>query len=223
MMKNRGLCAAGLMAAALWAMPAGAQAPPPASPELGAFAARELAAGRHEGALKAATDRLRAARRDGRAAFVRAAAMTRLGQGAEAARAFEAYARAGGKHRELDREWGLALLAANRPADAKAKFESFLGANPDRADVNLLIGHAAIEASQYDAAAAALKAAYAVEALRPRALALWIALEEQRGRGIAANWRLMELLERHPRSFEAVVFDAMLKRRLPVSMQPETK
>ena len=224
MIALRRACAAGLIAAALaWAMPSGAQTPPPAaSPELGVFAAKELAARHYDVALKAATERLRADRRDGRAAYVRAIALTRLGRGPEAVRAFEAYAKAGGKQPQLDREWGYALLAAKRPAEAQAKFEAFLRANPDRKEANLLIGRAAILAEKYDDARAALKLAYDDKALRPRALALLMNMETRRGDPIAAYWYMVELLARHPASPQAQGLDALLKATLPVSMLPET-
>lgn len=216
---------ASLIAAALcWAMPpAVAQTPPPAgSQELGAFAAKELVAGRYDAALKAAEDRLRADRRDGRAGFVRAAALTRLGRGPDAVAAFERYAKAGGKHRELDREWGLALMAAKRPAEAQVKFVSFLRANPGRTEVNLLIGRAAMLAEKFDESKAALKAAYDVGALRPRALALLMRLEMRRDHLIPAYWYLSELLTQHPGSREAKAYSAWLKRALPLSQLPES-
>ena len=215
--------AAGLLAVAMaWATPAGAQTPPPASStELGAFAAKELAARRYAAALKAAEDRLHVDRRDGRAAFVRAASLTRLGRGSDAVAAFERYAKAGGKHRELDREWGLALMAAGKPAEAQAKFASFLRMNPDRTEINLLVGHAAMLASKFDEAKAALKAAYDVDGLRPRALALLIGLEMRRDHAMPAYWYLVELLARHPASVEARAYNAWLRRSLPLSQMPD--
>lgn len=213
--------AAGLTAAVLWCAPTDAQTPPASSQELGVFAAGELAAARYDAALKAAEDRLRADGRDGRAAFVRAAALTRLGRGKDAAVAFERYAKAGGKHRELDREWGLALLAAGRPAEAQAKFEGFLRANPGRSEVNLLVGHAAMLASNYDQSQAALKAVYDDEALRPAALSMLIDLELRRGHSMPAYWYLMELQARYPESIEAKLYGALIKRGLPPSMRPD--
>lgn len=151
--------------------------------------------GNFDTALSAFEARLAVAPRDGRAAFLRAIALDRMRRSNAAADAFAAYARAGGRHPELDFEWGMSLLHAGRPADAAEKLTLYHAAQPSSPRAMLALGQAYLAQSQFDAAERLFRSAATDPAARSSALLRLAASQSGRGAAEAARITLDRINE----------------------------
>ena len=169
------------------------------SPAATETAWRAMRDGQFENALTLLESRMVLAPRDGRAAFLRAVALDRMGRSNAAADAFAAYARAGGRQPELDFEWGMSLLHAGRPTEAAQRLRPYLDANPTSARAMLALGQAQLALSRFDDAERLFRAAAADPAARAPALLRLAASQSGRGDNDAARVTL-DSLSRKDRS-----------------------
>ena len=175
-----------------------ATSPKPDNPAIVAYALQQLKDGDRSGALVSLDARLRAVPGDRRAQFVRAAALVRLGRGAEAVEAFAAYAKAGGKAADLDLQWGQALLSVGRPKDAAVKLEAYRKAHPADGAANIAAGRANVALKQFDLAEQQFTTATADKATQSIALLLLAATQTGRGNDIAGRATFARLVALPP-------------------------